>query len=260
MESLPFIIRQGADVAIEGESLLLKKLPGRHQLVFGVDQGGLGLGQVLGLDRRVRVGGPAHRSRRGRDDLLERLVLQPDLQDQVALRDLVIQVLHVHVPDVGADQELDRVLGVLQRPAKPLIIDQGGAEVVAFGHPDQGKLRVQDQLELLGLIEESKRVGRQGGGEDLVGDRDVQHPFQGIRGNPDLPPRVVQPRAHVHQVQPTFEGEPFRREEQLFEIVLIVFSFAVDRKDRPAVDDHVLQHGQLVDDEFRQLAHARVSL
>ena len=43
------------------------------------------------------------------DDLLERLVLEPDVQDQVPLGDLVVDIGYLHRADVATQLVLDEV-------------------------------------------------------------------------------------------------------------------------------------------------------
>ena len=59
---------------------------------------------------------------------------------------------------------------VLQQTPLPLVADQRAAEVIPLGHPDQRKLRIEYQAELLRLAQEAERVGRCRGCEYLVGD------------------------------------------------------------------------------------------
>ncbi len=80
--------------------------------------------------------------RRG-DDLLERLVLLADRQDEVPLGDHVLLVEQLHLADFIAELILEEVLGVLERPPLPLVVDQLRAEVVPLGHPDQGQFGVE---------------------------------------------------------------------------------------------------------------------
>ena len=138
----------------------------------------------------------------------------------------------------------------MQRPPLPLVVDQGRAEVVPLGHADQGQLGVEHQRELLGLVEEGERVGGRRRGEELVGERDVEDPLQGIGRDPDLPPGVVQLRPAVHQVEPVLQRDPLGGQQEVFEVVLVVVrlpSVYTSRTDRPSMID-VLELGQLLGD------------
>src|SRR5208282_2738252 len=96
-EGLPFIVWQDADVAVDGQTGQLVGLVSRDQGGLAREQRVLECDQVIGLGRRVgRLGQPLAGRRLGRsDDLLEGLVLEPDVQDQIPLCDIVVDIVYL---------------------------------------------------------------------------------------------------------------------------------------------------------------------
>ena len=111
---------------------------------------------------------------------------------RLPLVDLILNVCDHHGAKVGTQLVLDEVFLVLELTPCLLVLDDGLAEVVSLVHADQGKLGLEDQVELLGLAEEGKGVIGRGRREDLVGDRDIEDTLQGIGPEADLTPGVVE--------------------------------------------------------------------
>src|SRR5271157_3990306 len=256
-EGLPFIIGQDADVAVDGQTGQLVGFVSRDQGDLVREQRLLEVDQVRGLGRRVgRLGQPLAGRRLGRsDDLLEGLVLEPDVQDQVTLCDIVVDIIYLHRADIATQLVLDEVFLAHERPPLLLVGDDRLAERVALRHPDQGQFGVEHEAELMGLAQEAERVrGECGGGwwrEHLVGQGDVEDALQSIGLDPDLTPGVVKLGSRVHQVKAIFQRDPHRRLQGGLEILLIVgvgCAAQVRAQEGMSIENDVLELGNLVDD------------
>src|SRR5271166_5415683 len=223
-EGLPLIVGQDADVAVHGQTGQFVGFVIRDQGGLAREQRVLEVDQVRGLGRRVGPSGQLLGGRRlGRsDDLLEGLVLEPDVQDQVPLCDIVVNIVYLHRADIATQLVLDEVFLAHERPPLLLVGDDRLAERVALRHPDQGQFGVEHEAELVGLAEEAEWVRGGWWREDLVSQGDVEDALQSIGLDPDLTPGIVKLGSRVHQVKAIFQRDPHRRLQGGLEILLIV--------------------------------------
>ena len=159
--------------------------------------------------------------RRG-NDLLERLVLEPHVQLEVPLGDLVIDVSQMHRTQVIAQLNFQIVFRGLQRSSGPLIVDEGHPESIPLVHSHQRQLGIQGQTKLLGLAEKAKWVGAGYRRVNVVGEREIEDAFEGIGRDPDLSPGIVKLSTIVHQVHAIFERDPDGGLEQVFQAFFVL--------------------------------------